>query len=100
MLLLFSGCSTVDKNLANTHVTYEVTKEGIKRIDFQSNKEYEGIDLDLTQKDGILERLKVKILKATTMEEAVKATLEVNSRILDALKELTAAARTGALTGS
>jgi len=34
------------------------------------------------------------------MEEAVKATLEVNSRILDALKELTAAARTGALTGS
>ena len=98
-LLLFSGCNIADFS-ASTTATYQINPDGTKIISYSSNKEQQGLELDLDESDGHIKILRIKVDKATTVADAILATREVNFTILNTLRELTAAAKAGAMSGS
>ena len=72
---------------ASTTAVYEITNDG-KRVSYTSNKEQQGLELDLIEKDGKVEKLKIRVDKATTVESAVAAAAASTMALIEAVKEL------------
>jgi len=78
---------------ASTEATYEVSPDG-KKITYESNKEFQGLILEVTDNS-----VKITVDKASTSEAAIAAALQMQlnlqqqlMRLLDQLAPLAAAA--------
>jgi predicted trehalose synthase len=83
---------------ASTEATYEVTPDG-KKITYESNKEQQGLILEINEADGKIHTVKISVDKSSTSEAAIAAALQVQlnlqsqlMRLIDQLAPLAAAA--------
>jgi hypothetical protein len=83
---------------ASTEATYEVSLDG-KKISYESNKEQQGLILEITEVEGKAQTIKISVDKSSTSEAAIAAALQMQlnlqaqlSRLLDQLAPLAAAA--------
>jgi len=97
MVLSLTGCG-IRAWSASTEATYEVSLDG-KKISYESNKEQQGLILEITELEGRAQTIKISVDKSSTSEAAVAAALQVQlnmqaqlSRLIDQLAPLAAAA--------
>ena len=97
LLLSIIGCG-VRMWSASTEATYEITPDG-KKITYESNKEMQGLILEINEVDGKVHTVKISVDKSSTSEAAVAAALQVQinlqqqlMRLIDQLAPLASAA--------
>jgi hypothetical protein len=97
MLLSLTGCG-IRAWSASTEATYEVSLDG-KKITYESNKEQQGLILEITELEGRAQTIKISVDKSSTSEAAIAAALQMQlnlqaqlSRLIDQLAPLAAAA--------
>lgn len=83
---------------ASTEATYQITPDG-KKITYESNKEMQGLILEISEIDGKIYTVKISVDKASTSEAAVAAALQAQIslqqqliRLIDQLAPLAAKA--------
>lgn len=74
LALLLPACG-VRMWSASTEATYEITPDG-KKITYESNKEQQGLILEITEIDGRIATVKISVDKSSTSEAAVAAALQ------------------------
>jgi hypothetical protein len=81
LLLLLSGCG-IRAWSASTEATYEISPDG-KKISYQSNKEQQGLILEITEIDGRINVVKISVDKSGTSEAAIAAALQtqINAQV-------------------
>lgn len=98
LLLAFeSGCANMFS--AKTIATYEITSDG-KMIRYESSKEQQGLDLDLTEDNGQVKVVRIHVDRASTAEAAMAAALQVQLQILKILETLAPLAAQAVKSGS
>jgi hypothetical protein len=97
MLLSITGCG-IRSWSASTEATYEITPDG-KKIAYESNKEQQGLILEISEIDGKIYTVKISVDKSGTSEAAIAAALQSQTnlqlqlmRLIDQLAPLAAAA--------
>ena len=97
LLFLISGCG-IRLWSASTEATYEITPDG-KKISYESNKEQQGLVLEISEVDGKIHTVKINVDKSSTSEAAIAAALQTQlnlqqqlMRLIDQLVPLAAAA--------
>ena len=100
LLLSVTGCG-IRMWSASTEATYEITPDG-KKIFYSSNKEMQGLVLEVNEVDGKMHTVKINVDKSSTSEAAVAAALQSQlniqaqlMRLIDQLAPLAAAAKAG-----
>ena len=100
MVCLMPGCG-IRMWSASTEATYEITPDG-KKIFYSSNKEMQGLVLEVNEVDGKMHTVKINVDKSSTSEAAVAAALQSQlniqaqlMRLIDQLAPLAAAAKAG-----
>lgn len=83
---------------AKTTATY--TLPDGKVIVYESNKEQQGLDVILKQKDGQITDLRIHVDKASTAEQAIAAALAVQVKLMEMLERLAPLIEKAALAGS
>ncbi len=83
---------------ASTEASYEITPDG-KKVTYESNKEQQGLILEISEVEGKIYSVKISVDKSSTSEAAINAALQsqINlqmqlMRLLDQLAPLAAAA--------
>lgn len=103
-LVFLVGCGAnffSGKTIATYTVT-TTTKDGVtvtKEIVYNSNKEQQGLSMDLDEDDGKVKTLKLHVDKASTQEQVIAASLALQQRmvqVLETLAPLVSAAAKGA----
>jgi hypothetical protein len=97
VILSLVGCG-IRAWSASTEATYEVSPDG-KKITYESNKEMQGLILEVSEIEGKINTVKISVDKASTSEAAIAAALQMQlnlqaqlSRLIDQLAPLAAAA--------
>lgn len=100
LLLSITGCG-IRAWSASTEATYEISPDG-KKIFYQSNKEMQGLILEVTEVEGKIHTVKISVDKSSTSEAAIAAALQSQlnlqtqlMRLIDQLTPLAAAAKAG-----
>jgi len=97
LVLAFAGCGYAF-NSASTKAVYQITPDG-KLISYESNKEQQGLSLDLVEDDGKIKSVKIHVDRAGSLESIVAsmaAQQAALAKILQDLLPLMAAASKGA----
>lgn len=101
LLLSITGCG-IRAWSASTEATYEISPDG-KKIVYSSNKEMQGLVLEVTEVEGKIHTVKINVDKSSTSEAAIAAALQVQlnlqtqlMKLIDQLAPLAAAAKMGA----
>jgi len=97
-LFLISGCGA-NFFAAQTTATYQVSPDGTKLISYTSNKEQQGLDMDLQEKDGKPVSVKIHVDKASTSEQVIAAALAAQIQMGEILKTLLPILEKAAMTG-
>lgn len=84
---------------ASTTATYQINSDG-KLISYTSNKEQQGLDLDLQEKDGKVTAVKIHVDKSTTVEQAIAAALHTQLKMMELLEKLAPLIEKAAMAGS
>jgi hypothetical protein len=97
VILSLVGCG-IRAWSASTEATYEVSPDG-KKITYESNKEMQGLILEVSEIEGKINTVKISVDKASTSEAAIAAALQMQlnlqtqlMRLIDQLAPLAAAA--------
>jgi hypothetical protein len=97
LLSITAGCG-IRSWSASTEATYEVSPDG-KKITYESNKEMQGLILEVTEVEGKINTVKISVDKSSTSEAAINAALQSQlnlqmqlMRLIDQLAPLAAAA--------
>jgi hypothetical protein len=97
VILSLVGCG-IRAWSASTEATYEVSLDG-KKISYESNKEQQGLILEITEVEGKAQTIKISVDKSSTSEAAVAAALQMQlnlqsqlMRLIDQLAPMAAAA--------
>jgi hypothetical protein len=97
VLLSITGCG-IRSWSASTEATYEVSPDG-KKITYESNKEQQGLVLEISEIEGKIHTVKISVDKSSTSEAAINAALQSQlnlqmqlMRLIDQLAPLAAAA--------
>lgn len=91
VLLSVAGCAQMFTS--STEANYQLLPDGTKIITYKSDKELQGVDVDIQEnKDG--KSVKIKVEKSNTLESVVAATLQMNLQLLKQLEALTQKAAT------
>jgi hypothetical protein len=98
LLTVLFGCG-VDRYSASTTAKYQITPDG-KFIEYVSNKEQQGLLLDLQEKDGKVVAVKISVDSATTSERAIAAAQETNQRLIGIIEKLAPLLEKAAMAGS
>jgi hypothetical protein len=85
---------------ARTQATYQISPDGSKLISYDSTKEQQGLDLDLTEKDGKITGVKIHVDKASTAEAAIAASAQVTLKLTEILQTLIPLIEKAAAAGS
>jgi hypothetical protein len=100
LLLSVTGCG-IRMWSASTEANYEITPDG-KKIFYSSNKEMQGLILEVSDIDDKIHTVKISVDKSSTSEAAVAAALQSQlniqaqlMRLIDQLAPLAAAAKMG-----
>jgi hypothetical protein len=98
MLVSITGCG-IRAWSASTEATYEISPDGTKKVSYDSNKEQQGLILEISEIDGKIHTVKISVDKSSTSEAAIAAALQMQlnlqaqlSRLIDQLAPLAAAA--------
>lgn len=83
LCIFLPGCG-VSMFTAKTTASYEVTADG-KRLNYESNKEQQGLDAEYNPKTGAF---KVHVDKAGTPDAAIAAALQSNVMMIDLMSKL------------
>src|ERR1043166_1713436 len=94
MALLLAGCGAGFFS-ASTKAVYTISPDG-KTITYESNKEQQGLSLDLSEQEGKITNLKIKVDKADTQQEAIAAALQAQLGLQQIIQQLLAAGAAGA----
>lgn len=92
LVLSITGC--IDAYTARTIATYKTTTtlpDGtvvVKDVSYNSNKQQDGLALDLLEKDGQPTAIAIKVDKASTPEAAIAAVLQIQTLLIQQIKEL------------
>jgi len=86
VLLSITGCGAGFFS-AKTEAIYEITPDG-KKITYISNKEQQGLALDLVERDGKIQNVKINVDKSGTAEQAIAAALAVQVQMNELLAKL------------
>jgi hypothetical protein len=86
LVLIAAGCGA-NYFSAKTVATYEVSADG-KKISYESNKEQQGLDLDLKEEDGKIKSVKIHVDKSSTQESVIAAALAVQLQMGELLQKL------------
>jgi predicted FMN-binding regulatory protein PaiB len=99
LMILMPGCG-IRMWSASTEATYEISPDG-KKIYYSSNKEMQGLVLEVSDIDGKIHTVKISVDKSSTSEAAVAAALQSQlniqaqlMRLIDQLAPLAAKAGT------
>lgn len=71
-LLFATGCG-VGHYSASTTATYQISPDGTKLVSYTSNKEQQGLDVELKEEDGKIKLVRIHVDKSGTMESIVAA---------------------------
>lgn len=100
ILLSITGCG-IRSWSASTSATYQISRDG-KTITYESNKEMQGLILEVSEIEGKINTVKISVDKASTSEAAIAAALQMQlnlqtqlMRLIDQLAPLAAAAKAG-----
>jgi len=85
ILMSISGCYAL--NSAKTTARYEITKDG-KVISYESNKEQQGLDLNLVEKQGQIQSVQIHVDKSGTLESLANGILQQQQRLYDSIMSL------------
>src|SRR5690349_21016910 len=100
---LISGCGAGFFSAATT-AHYQILPDGTKDLSYTSNREFDGLDVDLKEDEGKIKTLKIKVAKAGTAESAIAAALQLQMTLNETLQKLLPLieklAATGAMAGS
>ena len=99
LMLSISGCSAPYFS-AKTEATYQILPDGSKLISYNSTKEQQGLDLDLTEKDGKIVGVKIHVDRASTAEKAIDAASAVSLKLTEILQQFIAISEKAAAAGS
>jgi len=98
MSLLLTGCGAGFFS-AKTKAIYEISPDG-KKITYISNKEQQGLMLDLQEVDGKVKSVKINVDKSGTAEQAIAAALAVQIQMNDLLQKLLPLLEKAAMTAA
>jgi hypothetical protein len=98
IVLSLTGCTARDQS-AKTIATYEISADGIKKINYESTKEQQGLTFDLQEESGKVKSVKIRADRSTTNDESVTASMAVQLKMLELLQTLTGLAAKAAMTG-
>jgi len=85
LLSLTSACASMFS--AKTEAIYEITPDG-KKISYKSDKEQQGLRLDLQEQDGNIKSVKIDVDKSTTAESAIAASLALQIELTKLLQQM------------
>ncbi len=85
--LALTGCGASYFS-AETLATYEISPDGKKVIVYKSNKEQQGLVLDLQESDGKIKSVKIQVDKASTQESVIAAAAQQMIIMGEVLKSL------------
>ena len=86
LIVLLAGCGYA-WNSANTKATYQITPDG-KFISYESNKEQQGLDLDLTEENGKIKSVKIHVDRAGSLESIVASMAATQAALIKMLQDL------------
>ena len=89
-ILFLSGC--VSMFTARTTATYKLSPDGTLEADYSSNKDQQGLDVDIESDNGKLKIVRIHADKSGTNESAIAAALAANLRLIALVETLAAAA--------
>ena len=98
LMSLTAGCGA-NFFSAKTTAIYEITPDG-KRIEYSSNKEQQGLSLNLEEDNGKIKVVKINVDKSGTAEQAIAAALAVQIQMNDLLAKLLPLLEKAAITGA
>jgi hypothetical protein len=97
ILMSISGCYAWSS--ASTEASYTISKDG-KTIYYKSNKEQQGLDLDLTEENGQVKTVHIHVDKSGSLEALATSLAAIQAKITDQLGALIAIAGEAAKAGS
>ena len=97
IFLSINGCYAWSS--ASTTATYQITPDG-KLISYTSNKEQQGLDLELTEEDGKIKTVKIHVDKSGSLEALATSLAAIQAKIADQLSAFIAIAGQAAKAGS
>ena len=97
MGVVLAGCGA-NFFSAKTIASYEITPDG-KKIVYESNKEQQGLALDLLEEDGKIKVVKINVDKSGTAEQAIAAALAVQVQMNQLIGKLLPLLEAAALKG-
>jgi len=93
ILMSLAGCYAWSS--ASTEASYTITPDG-KTIYYKSNKEQQGLDLDLQEEDGKIKSVKIHVDRAGSLEALATSLAAIQAKIADTLGTLASqAAKSG-----
>lgn len=97
-LVISSGCGARYFS-ASTEAIYKITPDG-KFVSYESNKELQGANVEITEIDGKTTLVRISVDKAGTSEAVVAAALATQKQMMDILQRLIPLIEKAALSGS
>jgi translation initiation factor IF-2 len=97
ILMSLSGCYAW--SAASTTATYQVTPDG-KLISYTSNKEQQGLELELTEDAGQIKTVKIHVDRSGSLEALATSLAAIQAKIADSLGQLIAISAQAAKAGS
>lgn len=86
LMLLLTGCG-IRMWSASTEATYQISPDG-KKISYESNKEQQGLILEISDIDGKIHTVKISVDKSSTSEAAIAAALQTQLTLQTQLMRL------------
>lgn len=96
-LMSLAGCYAWSS--ASTEASYTITPDG-KTIYYKSNKEQQGLDLDLQEEDGKIKSVKIHVDRSGSLEALATSLAAIQAKIADTLSQLVAVSAQAAKAGS
>lgn len=98
LTLFLAGCGA-NFFSAKTTAIYEITPDG-KKIVYESNKEQQGLILELDETDGRIKTVKINVDKSGTAEQAIAAALAVQVQMNQLMGKLLPLLEKAAMMGA
>ena len=97
VFFLLCACG-VNRYAASTTASYK-TPDGTV-VEYESNKEHEGVVVEIKDVDGKAKSITIKVEQAGTSEAAVAAALQTNLKLTEMLQKLMPMLEKAAMAGS
>ena len=98
LVVVLTGCGA-NYFASRTTATYEITKDG-KIVEYSSNKEQQGLLLEITEVEGRVQKLTISVDKTGTPDAVVAAATQMSLKLTELIAVLIPLLEKAAMAGS